>query len=150
MGDEAHPDWMYGITRQIELPLFSTTYANMTVRVEVTPSPTGLIFTFGDGDGDGDGSDVTIAGRIAVVTDAQRITRMDLGRTGAGHEPLDVGDWGIGPLSIDFTAPSVTIAGAGVDEETRDTLSSLLHAVAGYTNGHAGRIAGRLSGSRDQ
>jgi hypothetical protein len=127
----------YGHTTHVDMTLRSLHYADADIRAAVTPTQDGLVFVFDD-------DALGLYGQITVLTDGDRIVSMKIGGVDDGNgDTFDVGDWGFG-VTIDFRAPTATIAGDGVDFQTADTLSSLLHTVAAYTQGRIARITGRL------
>lgn len=127
---------MYGRPSCFALPILSTTYADAHVPTCATPTPEGLVFTFEE-------NRLGITGKLTVVTDGTDITAVEIGGPDLDDQ-LEVGDWGFPHLRIE-RASTATIAGDGIDEETLDTLRSLIYSAIGYAQGHAAPIIARLT-----
>lgn len=129
---------MYGQTIDLDLTLYSTEYAPLTLPAHVTETPDGIEFRFSFEENE------WISGRLLVRTDAGTVAEIELGGK-ATRDLLEVGDWGfamrIGPGRTEQLDPDV-------DAQTRDTLRSLIYTAMAYAQAHTARITARLDPAR--
>ena len=131
---------MYGQTIDLDLTLYSTTYAPVTIPAHVTETPDGIEFRFSFEEND------WVSGSLLVRTDAGEIVEVRLGSDQPGDgDLLEVGDWGFRErIAADSSDPLPE----DVDEQTRDTLRSLIYTAMAYAQAHTARITARLEPAR--
>ena len=133
---------MYGQTIDFDLTLHSTVYAPITIPAHVTETPAGIEFRFSFEENE------HVSGRLLVRTDAGTVVEVRLGSDHPGDgDLLEVGDWGFRErIATDGTDPLP----AEVDEQTRDTLRSLIYSAIAYAQAHTARITARLDPARPE
>lgn len=131
---------MYGQTIDLDLTLYSTAYPPVTIPAHVTETPGGIEFRFYFEEND------WVSGSLLVRTDAGEIVEVRLGSDHPGDgDLLEVGDWGFRKrIAADSTDPLPE----DVDEQTRDTLRSLIYTAMAYAQAHTARITARLDPAR--